>query len=50
MIMLEEEQIPPLATVLFAGVLQLEEPFHLSVAQEDLTAVTNYARYVDQRR
>ncbi|KAB7503111.1 Transportin-3 [Armadillidium nasatum] len=44
MIMLEEEQIPALASVLFAGVLQLEEAFHMAVALEDLTAVTNYAR------
>lgn len=42
--MLEEEEIPTLASVLFAGVLQLEEAFHMAVALEDLTAVTNYAR------
>ena len=44
MIMLETERIPELTTVLFAGVLQLEPAYHMAVAVEDLTAVTNYAR------
>uniref|UniRef100_A0A2P2I2C8 Transportin-3-like n=1 Tax=Hirondellea gigas TaxID=1518452 RepID=A0A2P2I2C8_9CRUS len=44
MIMLEEVQLPQLSSVLFASVLQLEEPFHMAVALEDLMAVTNYAR------
>ncbi|XP_042872590.1 transportin-3-like isoform X2 [Penaeus japonicus] len=44
MIMLEAERIQPLAEVLFAGVLQLGEPYHLAVALEDLNAITNYAR------
>ncbi|XP_071517144.1 transportin-3 [Panulirus ornatus] len=44
MIMLEAERIQPLAEVLFAGVLQLGEPYHIAVAMEDINAVTNYAR------
>lgn len=46
MIMLEAERIQPLAEVLFAGVLQLGEPYHMAVAMEDINAVTNYARWV----
>ena len=45
MIMLEEQEIPELAAVLFAGVLEMEGSFHTAVALEDLTAVTNYARW-----
>ncbi|KAK8723733.1 hypothetical protein OTU49_011517 [Cherax quadricarinatus] len=44
MIMLEAERIQPLAEVLFAGVLQLGEPYHMAVAMEDINAITNYAR------
>ncbi|XP_068215164.1 transportin-3 isoform X2 [Palaemon carinicauda] len=44
MIMLEAERIQPLAEMLFAGVLQLGEPYHMAVALEDLNAITNYAR------
>ena len=44
MIMLEAERIPPLAEMLFAGVLQLGEAYHMAVALEDLNAITNYAR------
>ncbi|CAL4145327.1 unnamed protein product, partial [Meganyctiphanes norvegica] len=44
MIMLEAERITPLAEVLFAGILQMGEPYHMAVALEDLNAVTNYAR------
>lgn len=44
MIMLEAERIPTLAEVLFAGVLQLGDPYHMAVALEDINAITNYAR------
>ncbi|KAK7058745.1 hypothetical protein SK128_012246 [Halocaridina rubra] len=44
MIMLEAERIQPLAEMLFAGVLQLDEPYHMAVALEDHNAITNYAR------
>lgn len=44
MIMLEAERITPLAEVLFAGILQMGESYHMAVALEDLNAVTNYAR------
>ncbi|KAK3863762.1 hypothetical protein Pcinc_030497 [Petrolisthes cinctipes] len=44
MIMLEAERIPTLAEVLFAGVLQLGDAYHMAVALEDINAITNYAR------
>lgn len=44
LIMLADVEIPTLSEYLITYILRMEEPFHMAVAMEDLSAVSNYAR------